>query len=113
MAVEQLEVRQETELDRALQIIREDTTLFPITPGSSGNKGTRLDVYNKLFSREARIEHYKNFFGMSPTVINDILEKEIVRLASAKVILHFASIVTGELIKAQKTYNPLENYPRL
>lgn len=102
MAVEQLEVQQETELDRALHVIHQDNTLFPITFGPNGKTATRLEVYNKMFGEEAKLNYYKNFPDLPIDKINAVLENGIVQLAGARVIVHLPSVIIGELKKAQK-----------
>lgn len=102
MPVEKLAVQQETELDRAIQKIHQDNTPLPFALGTNGKTttSTRLELYNKLFSEEARLGYYKNYPNVSEARINLILQKGIILLARAKVIVHFPSIIDGELKKA-------------
>ena len=81
-----------------LHLLWEDKTSFAIY-GKKG-KTTKKQVYQDILGKKARKQYYKQYPFLTKKEINEIVQTHAEHLKTARVIIHVAALIEGDLRRA-------------
>ncbi len=86
------------EILQTLHLIWEDKTSFAIY----GKKGkiTKKQVYQEILGKKARKQYYKQYPSLTKKEINEIVKTHAEYLKTARVMIHVAPLLEGDLRRA-------------